>query len=215
MIDLGDSNPLAARRLLRLCRHAALATLKDGLPYASLVTPATLHDGAPLLLLSKIADHTQNLLADARASLLFADAEGHANPQTAPRVTLMGTFEQSDVMTDRARYLARNPAASMYAGFADFSIWRMRVERLHFVGGFGRAVWLEAKHVLLPQETAQAFADAEGDLIKSFSQRMSGVCAVDADGVDQETAEGLVIRRLFQRPCDSPDQALDAPLLEG
>lgn len=213
MIDLGDGNPLAARRLMRLCSNASLATLKDGIPYASLVTPATLHDGAPLLLLSKIADHTQNLLTDPRASLLFALTDGHANPQTAPRVTAMGHFAPSDVMTDRARYLARNPGAARYAGFADFSIWRMTVERLHFVGGFGRAVWLEAKHVLLAQETAQAFEAVEAELIKQFSYKMSGICAVDADGIDLEVSEGLVKRRLFQRPCEGPEQALDASFL--
>lgn len=215
MIDLGDSNPLAARRLMRLCSSASLATMKDGLPYVSLVTPATLHDGAPLLLLSKVADHTQNLLADARASLLFALTDGHANPQTAPRVTVMGRFAPSDLMGDRARYLARNPGAALYAGFADFSIWRMTVERVHFVGGFGRAVWLEARHVLLAPEIAQAFEIGEAELIKGFSQRMNGICAVDADGVDQEVSEGIVKRRLFQRPCETSDQALDAPFLEG
>ncbi|MBF0268252.1 MAG: pyridoxamine 5'-phosphate oxidase family protein [Alphaproteobacteria bacterium] len=215
MIDLGDNNPLVSRRILRMASFASLATLKDGLPYASLVTPATAHDGSPLLLLSKLADHTQNLLANERASLLFALPEGHANPQTAPRVTVMGRLLPSDLIMDRARYLARNPGAALYAGFADFSIWRMAVERFHFVGGFGRAVWLEAKHVLLDQKIASLFAESEGKLIERFSQKQTGVCAVDADGIDVGGQDGGVKRLLFARPLASPDEALDAPFLEG
>lgn len=215
MIDLGDNNPLATRRLLRTCPHASLATFKDGLPYVSLVTPATGHDGSPLLLLSKLADHTQNLLADSRASLLFALTDGHANPQTAPRVTVMGRFEPSDAMADRARYLSRNPGAALYAGFADFAIWRMAPERFHFVGGFGRAVWLEAKHVLLDAKTAGAFAESENDLIERFSQKMPGVCGVDADGIDLGQQDSAVRRLLFARPLTSPDAALDAVFLPG
>jgi putative heme iron utilization protein len=213
MIELGDSNPLASRRLLRLAPFATLATLKDGLPYASLVTPATDHDGAPLLLLSKLADHTQNLLADPRASLLFALADGHANPQTAPRVTVMGRLAPSDLMADRARYLARNPGAAIYAGFADFAIWKMNVERFHFVGGFGRAVWLEAKHVLLSREIAGAFANREAGLLERYSQKLHGVCAIDADGVDVALEGGAVKRQLFAHPLSSPDEVLDAPFL--
>lgn len=215
MIDLGDNNPLASRRLLRLCPHAALATFKDGLPYVSLVTPATCHDGSPLLLLSKLADHTQNLLADPRASLLFALAEGHTNPQTAPRVTVMGRFEPSDAMADRARYLARNPGAALYAGFADFAIWRMVPERFHFVGGFGRAVWLDAKHVLLDPKIAADFAASEAGLIDRFSQKTPGVCAVDGDGIDVGQQDSPVSRLLFARPLTSPDEALDAAFLPG
>lgn len=215
MIDLGDNNPLASRRLLRLCPHASLATFKDGLPYVSLVTPATCHDGSPLLLLSKLADHTQNLLADPRASLLFALTDGHANPQTAPRVTVMGRFEPSDAMADRARYLARNPGAALYAGFADFGIWRMAPERFHFVGGFGRAVWLDAKHVLLDPKIAADFAESEYDLIERFSQKTPGVCGVDADGIDLGQEDSAVRRLLFDRPLTSPDAALDAAFLPG
>lgn len=214
MIELGDNNPLASRRVMRLCRHASLATLQGGLPYASLVAVATDQDGSPLLLLSKLADHTQNLLGDPRASLLFALTDGHANPQTAPRATVMGRLEQTDIMAHRARYLALNPGAALYAGFGDFAVWRMTVERVHFVGGFGRAVWLEAKHVLVKDEVAQAFTEAESDLIERFSHKGSGVCAVDADGIAVALEEDAASRHLFRRPLMSPDEALDAPLLQ-
>ncbi|TAN50771.1 MAG: heme iron utilization protein, partial [Rhodospirillales bacterium] len=179
----------------------------------SLVAVATAHDGSPLLLLSKLADHTQNLERDNRASLLFALPEGHANPQTAPRVGVMGRLSRSDVMADRARYLARQPGAALYAGFADFCIWRMTVERLHFVGGFGRAVWFEAGQVLLDPQTAERFAEAEEGLIERFSQKLPGVCGADADGIDLLVGEGLVKRRLFASAQTNPETALDAPLL--
>ncbi|MBF0356631.1 MAG: pyridoxamine 5'-phosphate oxidase family protein [Alphaproteobacteria bacterium] len=213
MIELGENNLLVTRRILRLASYACLATLSQGNPYASLVAVATDHDGSPLLLLSTLADHTQNLEHDNRASLLFALTEGHANPQTAPRVTATGLLERSDSPHHRKRYLARQPGAALYASFADFSIWRMAVTRLHFVGGFGRAVWFEARQVLLADETANRFAEAEGSLITKLSQTHLGLCGIDADGIDLVSQEGLVKRRLFVKPLDRPDEALDAALI--
>ncbi len=213
MTELGENNPLVTRRVLRLASHAGLATLMDGNPYASLVAVATAQDGSPLLLLSKLADHTRNLERDNRASLLFALPEGHANPQTAPRVGVMGRLSPSDLMADRARYLARQPGAAPYAGFADFGVWRMTVERLHFVGGFGRAVWFEAKQVLLDPQTAERFAEAEDGLIERFARKWPGACGIDADGIDLLVGEGFVKRRLFAIPQTNPETALDADLL--
>ncbi|TAN67708.1 MAG: pyridoxamine 5'-phosphate oxidase family protein, partial [Magnetospirillum sp.] len=82
---LPANNRLALRRVARGQRKAALATSLDGRPYVSLVTVAFDHDLSPVLLLSRLADHTRNLLADPRAALLLDGTQGHANPQTGPR----------------------------------------------------------------------------------------------------------------------------------
>src|ERR1041385_6728036 len=65
----------AARTLLREARSGALATLMTGSgdPYCSLVNVATGADGAPLLLISRLAVHTKNILADPRVSLMLAE----------------------------------------------------------------------------------------------------------------------------------------------
>ena len=63
----------AAKKLLREGRSGALATLMAGTGdhYCSLVNVATAADGAPLLLISRLAVHTKNVLADPRVSLMI------------------------------------------------------------------------------------------------------------------------------------------------
>lgn len=212
---LPDNNRLALRRTARAARKAALATSLEGRPYASLVTLAFDHDLSPILLLSRLADHTRNLLADPRASLLLDGTDGHPNPQTGPRVTLMGHLAEDGDPRLRRRFLARHPGAALYAGFGDFSIWRMSVERAHFVGGFGRAVWFDAP--LVPEaDSAFAAAEEEGvltllgeghsDLIAALALRVGGapeagwtLAGWDPDGCELE-AGGALLRLSFARP---------------
>src|SRR5215467_5952913 len=103
---------LAAKKLLREARSGALATLLAGLgdPYCSLVNVATAVDGAPLLLLSKLALHTKNLLADGRASLML-DERKQGDPLEGARVMLMGTCVKSSDQTAGPSYLRRHPEA--------------------------------------------------------------------------------------------------------
>jgi len=139
----------AARRLLKRARLAALATslVRGGWPYASLVTVAADADGSPILLLSDLADHTKNLAGDPRASLLIDEAEGLANPQTAERLTVMGRLKRSDDPSLRRRFLSMHPKARLYADFGDFHFYRMTVTRAHYVGGFGRALWIPGPQI--------------------------------------------------------------------
>ena len=109
---------IEARRLIRSRQQGALGTLMDGRPYVSLVAIACDTDGAPLLLLSDLARHTQNLLADPRGSLLFEATEGHADPLAGPRLTVIGRAERFDDPRALARFTARHPASAQYAGSA-------------------------------------------------------------------------------------------------
>ena len=93
----------------------------SGDPYCSLVNVATAHDGSPLLLISKLAIHTKNILADPRASLML-DERKPGDPLEGARVMLMGRVAATDDAKARARYLARQPEAEMFAGFPDFAI---------------------------------------------------------------------------------------------
>ena len=129
-----------ARRLLRRARTGTLATVNrdDGIPYASLCNVATDVRGLPLILVSTLAWHTRNLLADPRASLLVAEPPPEGDALTGARVSVMGRFVKVDDPALRRRYLARHPAAEGYISFGDFSVWRMEPERAHAVAGFGR-----------------------------------------------------------------------------
>src|SRR5499426_2438892 len=120
-----DFNPaVAAKKLLREGRSGALATLMPGSgdPYCSLVNVATAADGSPLLLISRLAVHTKNVLADPRVSLMI-DERKAGDPLQGARVMLMGTAAATDDPDARRRYLDRQPQAQMFAGFADFSFY--------------------------------------------------------------------------------------------
>lgn len=192
--QLPKDNRHALRRVARSCRKAALATTLAGAetPYVSLVTVAFDLDMAPLLLLSGLADHTRNLMADGRCSLLLDGTDGHPNPQTGPRVTLCGRAEKLAPEADsilRARFLVRHPGAALYAGFGDFALWRVTPERAHFVGGFGRAVWFDAPFGLAPDLVADLRAAGPTlleDLNRDLAPRLHGwrIAALDPDGAD-------------------------------
>ena len=102
----------AARRLVRSRDRAALGTSLGGRPFVSLVAAACDSDASPLLLLSDLAQHTKNLLADPTVSLLFEDVAGHADPLAGPRLTLLGRAERCDDPRAAARFAARHPASA-------------------------------------------------------------------------------------------------------
>lgn len=133
-----------ARRVIEGDR-AALATLdSEGWPFVSLVLVATDTDGLPLLLLSDLAEHTKNIAADSRASLLFDGTLGMADPLAGPRLTLMGRIEAAPQADALARYLARHPGAAAWARLRDFRLYRLVPTRGHLVAGFGRIAWIDA-----------------------------------------------------------------------
>ena len=137
------------RALVARCSAASLATVqKDGgAPYASLVAVAADHAGRPVLLLSALAWHTQNLLASPAASLLFCSPPGDKPVLESTRASLIGHLAQSTGDEVRQCYLARHGDAALYAGFADFSFWRMHVDTVHVVAGFGRIETIDGADV--------------------------------------------------------------------
>ncbi len=172
---------LAAKKLLREGRSAALATLlpDTGDPYCSLVNVATTPDGAPLLLLSTLALHTKNVLADARCSLML-DERKDGDPLEGARVMLMGTLAATADAAARAAYLRRHPEAEMFAGFADFAFYRMGIARAHLVAGFGRIVDLKPADVLTDVADAQALIDAEAEAIDHMNADHAEACRLYA-----------------------------------
>lgn len=178
-----------ARGLVRRLDRAALATifrgdpgrpnpgLAAGWPYVSLVLSATDLDGSPLLLLSDLADHSRNLAAESRLSLLYDGTHGLAQPLTGPRLTLAGRAAASDEPRVRRRFLARHPGAALYADFADFRLYRVTVERGHLVAGFGRIHWLAADKLLLPEEDWRALAAVEPALLGRLNAEQAAALA--------------------------------------
>jgi putative heme iron utilization protein len=162
-----DFNPaVAAKKLMREGRSGALATLLPGAgdPYCSLVNVATAADGAPLLLISRLAIHTKNILADPRVSLMI-DERKEGDPLQGARVMLMGSAAVSEDPDVRRRYLDRQPEAEMFAGFADFAFYRVVLKAAHLVAGFGRIVDLKPQDILTETSDAAELVAAEPEIL--------------------------------------------------
>ena len=140
--------PADPRELMHGQTTAALGTLMDGAPYVSLVLVAFDTDGLPLLLLSRLAQHTKNLLADPRVSLLFDGVAGLDDPLTGPRLTVLGSAAVCTDPEALRRYLACHPSAEAYAGFNDFQLYKVSIARAHFVAGFGQIRWVQAAELV-------------------------------------------------------------------
>jgi hypothetical protein len=172
---------LAAKKLLREARSGALASLitPNGDPYCSLVNVATFADGSPLLLLSKLAIHTKNILKDSRVSLML-DERKTGDPLEGARVMLMGTIAPTSETSARQAYLRRHPEAEQFAGFADFAIYRIAVAKAHLVAGFGRIVDLTAADILTDISDAQALVEAEVEAIAHLNEDHADACRLYA-----------------------------------
>jgi putative heme iron utilization protein len=130
-----------ARSIAASTNIGTLATLtENGDPWASFVTYGLL-DGAPVLCVSKMAEHGRNLLNDPRASISVVAPDGHADPLASGRVTLAGVVAAPDgkeLEAAREAHLAAVAAAKYYIDYSDFALWVLRVQRVRWVGGYGR-----------------------------------------------------------------------------
>jgi heme iron utilization protein len=190
-----------ARGLARSRDRAALATSLRGAPYASLVLFAVDLDASPLLLLSELAQHSRNIAFDPRVSLLLDATECHPDPLTGPRLTLLGYAQPTDDRRCLERFIAHHPTSAAYAGFGDFHLYRVEVERGHLVAGFGRIDWIDAGDLLFAGDVGVLAAaepeilkhmnDDHGDAIDRYAHRLLGrsgagwrMTGIDPEGID-------------------------------
>src|ERR1700674_5737252 len=139
-----------ARTLMYVGRIGSLSTLsrrQPGFPFGSVMPYGLDEQGRPIFLISTMAMHTQNLNADARASLLVTRDDTDGDPLGASRVTLVGNvlpMPQLEVAEARQLYLARYANSKYWVDFEDFSFYRMDVVDVYYVGGFGVIGWVAA-----------------------------------------------------------------------
>jgi len=168
--DFNPSN--LARSLLRRSRQGALATLMAGSgdPYCSLVNVASHPDGSPILLISRLALHTKNILSDARVSLML-DERAAGDPLEGARIMLAGTAEQANDGEPnlRRRYLNAHPSAEVFVEFKDFSFFRIRPLGAHLVAGFGRIVDLKPEQFLTDLTDAASLLEAEQGAVEHMN----------------------------------------------
>src|SRR6185295_18590808 len=162
-----------ARSLLRRSRQGALATLMPGSgdPYCSLVNVASACDGSPILLISRLALHTRNILDDPRVSLML-DERAEGDPLEGARIMLGGRAEQAGGAEQpmlRRRYLNAHPTAEAFVNFKDFSFFKIKSAAAHLVAGFGRIVDLTPEQFLTDISDAGALLEAEQDAVEHMN----------------------------------------------
>jgi hypothetical protein len=195
-----------AIQLLHAAAFGVLATQAAGLPgypYASILPFVTDEQARPLFLVSGLAEHTQNLRQDPRASFLVW-AAGAGSVLTGARATLVGRaepFQPEALLVER--YLRYQPDAAQYLNLPDFGFWRLVPERLRYIAGFGRMGWIEGEALaqaphLAPADEAALIAHLQVRLPKSL--RLLGL---DAHGADLGDGEAR-LRIRYPAPVAAP-----------
>lgn len=217
----GDAR--ATRELLRGASLATLATLDraTGHPMATLVQMATLPDARPCILISELAQHTQNLRVDPRASILV-DQRSSTGGVTAARVTVSGSAVRLEGAVEeraRSRLLGRHPAAESYAAFGDFGFWAVSIQRAHTVAGFGRIKQFDGSDIELAdmsEELAAGEHDVLSQLQNEFAQQLTSASAkligLDVEGLDLWGSAGAC-RLTFAQPVLTLPNAFTAARL--
>jgi len=170
------------RTLLHLGRTGTLATLSrrhPGYPFASVMPYGLDPTGRPTFLISSMAMHTQNLESDGRASLLVTQPGWTEDPLAGARATLVGKVDpvgDDAAASVRDDYLARNDNARYWVDFEDFAFWRMAIEEVYFVAGFGAMGWV-----------------AVGDYADATADPLSDVAAAIIDHMNADHAPALAL----------------------
>lgn len=182
-----DTRPSAAeeaRTIAASTNTGTLATLTvDGDPWASFVTYGLL-DGAPVLCVSNLAEHGRNLAADPRASIAIVAPSTDADPLASGRVTLAGVAERpsgAELTAARDAHLSAVAAARYYIDYSDFALWVLRVQRVRWVGGYGR----------MDSTTGEAYAAAEPDPVAPLAA--GAIAHLNADHADSLAAMARVL----------------------
>jgi putative heme iron utilization protein len=216
---------LSTERLGTLATHSVR---NPGWPFASVMPYALSEDGSPLFLISGMAIHTQNALADPRVSLLVMQSGAGSDPLGSPRATLLGTVTKIEgpPASMRAAYLDRHPSAKHWIEFSDFSFFRLQVTDVYFIGGFGVMSWVDATDYVsaMPDPLLDSAAhiiehmnNDHADALVAITRRFGGLAAQQATMVAcdrlgfvvrAQTAEGIKGTRIaFPEPVTSRDDA--------
>jgi heme iron utilization protein len=182
-----------ARTLAHIGRTGTLATASRrhaGHPFASVMPYALDASGRPLLLISAMAMHTQNLEGDARASLLVTQPDWSGDPLAAGRLTLMGIGRRLDLAEAadaRPAYLTRHPRAGYWVDFDDFAFWRLDVVDVYFVGGFAAMDWVTAADYAVAQP--DPLADAAPGIVDHMNRDHADALIAYARSFASEAAD--------------------------
>lgn len=219
-----------ALQFLRTTQSGVLSTFSakfTGYPFGSVAPFILDHSGQPIILISTIAEHTQNIIANPKVSLLvFAGAD---DLQANARLTLIGEAVQIDKEDShlRARYLRYFPQAESYFDMHDFNFYRIQIAQVRYIAGFGKMGWASDSDFkntndesqIAEQETAiidHMNTDHVHSLI-AYSKHFHGVDAthaqmlgIDSDGFDAKVEtnnQQKILRFNFEQPIHDAESA--------
>ena len=222
---------LEAKQFLRSTRSGVLSSLSikfAGYPFGSVMPFVLSHDCQPIVLISTIAEHTKNIIANPKVSLLvFAGAEDlHANG----RLTLIGEATQiekdnADLM---ARYCRYFPESTGYLAMHDFQFYRINIAQARYIAGFGKMSWISGEEIVDVNQLVNTIASLETSMIEHmntdhqdsmmlYCQHFHGVTpsrvsliGVDCDGFDVEAViaeDTKILRFTFEAPIFDANSA--------
>jgi heme iron utilization protein len=222
---------IEAKQFLRSTRSGVLSSFSTkfaGYPFGSVMPFVLGHDCQPIVLISTIAEHTKNIIANPKVSLLvFAGAEDlHANG----RLTLIGEAEQlakndADLM---ARYCRYFPESTGYLAMHDFQFYRINIHQARYIAGFGKMSWMAGDEIVDVNQSVNTIAQLETSMIEHMNadhiESMQLYCqhfhqvkpetvhlvGVDSDGFDMEAIINDDIKMLrvnFESPIVDANSA--------
>lgn len=212
-----------ARRFARGQQSGVLSTISkrlEGFPFGS-VSPFMLdHAGRPVILISEIAEHTKNIDADPRVSLIVQPYS--QDMQSTGRATVIGRAQRLAEKDGLGpRYLRYFPQAEAYFGMHDFNFYRIEPVKIRWIGGFGRIFWIDPEAWLAaPGTLAEAEAGIlahmnadHADSLRDYCRHGHGLATdsaemigIDPDGFDIRAGE-RILRFDFASPVTSAESA--------
>lgn len=220
------SNGAAARGFVRSHHNGVLSTLSlrlEGFPFGSVAPFMLDHSGCPVILISTLAEHTRNIVADPRVSLIVQPYS--PDMQVVGRVTVLGQAQRLDDKSALGpRYLRFHPQAESHLAMHDFSFYRIEPVRIRFIGGFGRIHWVEPAQYLLPTSALSEQEDSilthmnldHAENLHAYCRHVHGIeptqatmIGIDPDGFDVR-ADEQILRFDFDQPIQDAQQARQA-----
>ena len=140
-----------AINLLRNSSEGVLSTISvrnEGYPFGSFVTYITDVDRSIIIYASNIAQHTINLKANSKSCLTLFKIDDDLDKQNSSRMTLLGDLQsmpEKEIDETRTRFEEFLPESKKYAAMHDFNFYRLHIDQIRWIGGFGKIAWLDNK----------------------------------------------------------------------
>jgi putative heme iron utilization protein len=204
-----------SRKLIRENSFGVLSTISmdiPGYPFGS-VTPYCLSPKLePMLLISTIAQHTKNILADSKVSLTVFNPENY-DVQANARLTYLGNAVKVDDELFKEKYRKYFPSSKDYFNFHDFGLFKIELKRIRYIGGFGSIFWVDENEFIIPNPLENVEQRIISHMNEDHKEAMIKYCRIFKNtevkdvqmvGIDSEGFDLLAENKLIRFTFDDP-----------